>query len=429
MRKTVATRTLTWLTGSSANIFAVSAEPLANFFGFVALRVSSGQSLTRARVAHDTLAVLDAAQRDALAAIVEDQRPAHAETRAARLAMTRALEGLLVGEAVTCEDFLALGRAFGAAEGELGRIIAQGFGAIAQTLTAEQHQALALVRRAHAAGQPEQAPRPNARVTLPDVDRLELVNLAAQFLSWTTGTPAHNDFEMVGKPSRHFGLVSFRTPSARWVMAQEVLELLTADQRRMLDRAVARNVDSFDEFLAARSRLMRALEVALVGRQIDAGRVRTTGAAMGEIEASMTWAQARAMLDVRNSLDGSQAVRLLEMRTRYTRAGLHAGSQGPVALGRRLFVQCALCHAEGGNGIAPGLVGVLGRRIAGGPGYDAYSPAMQDFGEINGIWTTALLDFFLQSPGAAVPGTTMGFDGLPDEADRAAVTAYLATLD
>ena len=55
LRHAVASRTLTWLTGSSSNNDYVSVGRLANFFGFVALRVSSGHSLSRSAVAKETL--------------------------------------------------------------------------------------------------------------------------------------------------------------------------------------------------------------------------------------------------------------------------------------------------------------------------------------------------------------------------------------
>lgn len=48
LRSALSSRTLTWLTGTSANNDYISVGRLANFFGFVALRVSSGHSLTRA---------------------------------------------------------------------------------------------------------------------------------------------------------------------------------------------------------------------------------------------------------------------------------------------------------------------------------------------------------------------------------------------
>ena len=43
-------------------------------------------------------------------------------------------------------------------------------------------------------------------------------------------------------------------------------------------------------------------------------------------------------------------------------------------------------------------------------------------------WTPENLYLFLKSPKADVPGTKMGFAGLPHPEDRANLIAYLSTL-
>lgn len=433
LRSALASRTLTWLTGTSANNDYVSVGRMANFFGFVALRVSSGQSLTRAHVAKDTLAVLDRSQIDILVALLDEQVPPHDIAQAARFQMNRALERLLVGEDVAEEDFLLLGQAFGAAEAELGRAIAQRFGEIATTLTADQRDRLGIIRAAHASGQPDRVPDTHVRVRLPDVNRQELVNLAARFLSWTTGSPEFNDFEVVGKPSQHFGFVSLRLASGhsvrRGAVAREVLVLLTPDQRQMLDVAVQQNALLFPDFLAVRADLMRTLEVALTGQLIDTETVGQLGSKVGALEARMTWAQAKAMLNVRDALTAEQRDKLLALRARHsaTEAGVQRDGED---LGRQLFAQCVLCHAPSrGNAVAPSLAGIVGRTIAADAGYELYSPALRDFAQTERIWTTDLLDAFLRSPRKLVPGTTMVFDGFEKEQDRAALLDYLETLD
>lgn len=434
LRSAVASRTLTWLTGTSANNDYISVGRMANFFGFVALRVSSGQSLTRAHVARDTLAVLDPTQIDVLVTLLEEQGPPHQTTQEARIQMNRALERLLVGEDVAPADFLALGRTYGAAEAELGRVIAQRFGEIAASLTPDQREMHAAIRVAHAAGQPDAAPAQGSHVQLPDVDRQELVNLAARFLSWTTGSPEFNDFEVVGKPSQHFGFVSLRLASGhsvrRGAVAGEVLDLLTPDQTRMLDVAVRQNADVFPDFLAVRAELMRELEMALQGEVIEPETVRRLGAKVGEIEARMTWAQAQAMLSVRDALSADQLDALLAMRARYTVADAEGALLDAVDHGRQLFAQCVLCHAPSrDNAVAPSLTGIVGRQIAADAAYDLYSPALRRFAQSEAIWSADLLDAFLRSPRALVPGTTMGFDGFDAADDRAALLEYLGTLD
>ncbi|MEM1264491.1 MAG: hypothetical protein AAGI50_00575 [Pseudomonadota bacterium] len=369
-----------------------------------------------------------------LSALLDEHARPHRITQAARIEMNRALERLLVGEDVAQADFLVLGQAYGAAEAELGRVIAQRFGEIAASLTPVQQDGLAVIRAAHAAGQPDRVPEARARVRLPDVDRQELVNLAARFLSWTTGSPDLNDFEVVGKPSQHFGFVNLRLASGhsvrRGAVAAEVLDLLTPDQHLILDVAVRQNVALFPEFLSVRADLMRVLEVALIGEPIDRDTVARLGAGVGEIEARMTWAQATAMLSVRDTLTADQLEALLALRARYTVAEAGGVQPDGVDQGRRLFAHCVLCHAPSqGDAVAPSLAGIVGREIASDAEYRHYSPALQRFAQSEGSWSIDLLDAFLRSPRAVVPGTTMGFDGFDAEQDRTALLDYLATLD
>lgn len=97
---------------------------------------------------------------------------------------------------------------------------------------------------------------------------------------------------------------------------------------------------------------------------------------------------------------------------------------GRAAAGEVVFHQCMGCHAVGEgaqNGIGPSLNGVVGRSAGHAPGY-RYSSAMRNAGL---TWDRATLARFLKSPSEVVPGTRMGFPGLPSAQDRADVIAYL----
>ncbi len=86
--------------------------------------------------------------------------------------------------------------------------------------------------------------------------------------------------------------------------------------------------------------------------------------------------------------------------------------------------RCAACHdwSKGGpNKIGPNLYGVVDRPKASHPGFD-YSAAMKGKG---GNWSYADLFNFLRQPAAFVPGTKMGFAGLPRGQDRLNVIAFL----
>lgn len=193
----------------------------------------------------------------------------------------------------------------------------------------------------------------------------------------------------------------------------------------MLDAAADHDAQVFGDFLKARAQLMRTLEVALSGEVIDAEQVQRLGAAVGELEASMTWAQATAMLQVRTNLSEGQLSDLLALREECT-AGQDSLPQDPVDRGRQLFAQCALCHdSTDRQAVASELTGIVDRQIANDETFDGYSHALRTYAETNRTWSEALLDSFLESPRSLVPGTYMGFDGLDERQDRSAVIAYL----
>ncbi len=95
--------------------------------------------------------------------------------------------------------------------------------------------------------------------------------------------------------------------------------------------------------------------------------------------------------------------------------------------GERTFRQCAACHTvdQGGqNRVGPNLWGVFGADVGHHEGFN-YSDALTS---IAGIWTVDKLNAYLENPRGFAPGNRMAFAGLRNEADRAAVIAYLHSL-
>lgn len=95
--------------------------------------------------------------------------------------------------------------------------------------------------------------------------------------------------------------------------------------------------------------------------------------------------------------------------------------------GQKLFnVQCGACHSSsvGVNMVGPSLFGVVGRK-SGSIANFHYSAANRDAGI---TWDVQTLDKYLVNPRAMLPGTTMPYAGLKNDAQRADVIAYLATL-
>lgn len=98
--------------------------------------------------------------------------------------------------------------------------------------------------------------------------------------------------------------------------------------------------------------------------------------------------------------------------------------------GEAIFKRCQACHdgTKGGpNKVGPNLWGVVGRPIASHPGF-SYSAGMKKFAEEHKNWTYQLISEFITEPRKEVPGTAMGFAGLPKPEERADLLSYLRTL-
>src|ERR1700693_1891307 len=95
-----------------------------------------------------------------------------------------------------------------------------------------------------------------------------------------------------------------------------------------------------------------------------------------------------------------------------------------IAAGQAEFNKCKICHTvdSGGRKAAgPNLHGVFGRK-AGTADKFAYSQAMKDSGI---VWDDETLAKYLHSPRELVPGGSMAFPGIKDDAQIANLLAYL----
>lgn len=98
--------------------------------------------------------------------------------------------------------------------------------------------------------------------------------------------------------------------------------------------------------------------------------------------------------------------------------------------GARAASKCQGCHnfEEGaGNKQGPELYGVVGRPIASHPGF-TYSSDLAAKGAAGETWSYENLNAFLTAPKGFAPETKMNYGGLKNDAERADLIAYLASL-
>lgn len=101
------------------------------------------------------------------------------------------------------------------------------------------------------------------------------------------------------------------------------------------------------------------------------------------------------------------------------------------AAGEKVFAKCKACHMigeEAKNRVGPELNGIDGRKQGSIEDFKGYGADLKAMGEKGGVWNAAELDKYLTNPKAYNPGTKMAFAGLPAEADRADLIAYITSF-
>ncbi len=108
----------------------------------------------------------------------------------------------------------------------------------------------------------------------------------------------------------------------------------------------------------------------------------------------------------------------------FAAAAAFALPKGDPQRGEKIYGRCGACHSIDRDRTGPRHAGLFGRRAGSVPGF-AYSPAMKKAGANGLVWNDDTLDKFLKAPTKYIPGTRMGYAGIPNDQERADLIAYL----
>lgn len=98
-------------------------------------------------------------------------------------------------------------------------------------------------------------------------------------------------------------------------------------------------------------------------------------------------------------------------------------AKADLAQGAQAARKCTVCHSfdkGGANKVGPALWGVVGKDIASGS--FSYSPALKG---VKGKWDFEALSKYIYDPRTFAPGNRMAFAGIKNDAERAALIAWL----
>jgi cytochrome c len=115
---------------------------------------------------------------------------------------------------------------------------------------------------------------------------------------------------------------------------------------------------------------------------------------------------------------------LLVLLAPFGAQGVAAEAGNPAALGKELFKACVACHSiePGRHMTGPSLASIWGRKAGTVEGFTRYSDALK---QADVIWDEPSLDAWLANPKTFIPGNRMTFHGIPEEARRLDLIAYL----
>jgi cytochrome c len=430
LKMALASKAFSWLSGSPADNEKLSVGKTAQFFGFVALRYTSGRSAQRGSLGRAFLDLATEEQKSILLKAVHEEHAVMQAWWVCRSNILRQLEDhLYTGIEMDLKSIHTLAEEFGYLNSKSALIEAKAFSKVENLLSPTQWTALQQFRdKPDLANQKSKGQKRKKVEGLSKDQAAQYEDLFAKCFSWLTGTMKDNQVVPLGQPAQFFGFVSIRHKSghgaSRGQISKSFREILSPSQLSLLDKAVREIRPWVEAFMKTRDSILNEMhKLREGGENFDESNYVKLSKKLGMLEIECALVEAKAYHQIRKLMSEKQEASMMNLRSNYI---LDEAQMEKLSLGERgekLYHLCAACHNKT---IAPVLNGIFEKAIAADRAYE-YSAAMKAY-QVKGVWTEERLTTFLEAPTKVVPGTKMTFQGLLNPDDRAAIVSYLQGL-
>ncbi|MBH9575677.1 Spy/CpxP family protein refolding chaperone [Inhella proteolytica] len=335
---TIAFSGLAFLTGDFAADTFLPPGKVSDYFGFQSLRdtdaVQGGHSpafLTR--IAFNTLAILNPAQRAELIQAAQAQQADVRRFALLRLPLIKAFRQTLErsGPAAKAPLNRAAVRAHSAALYELdGRIAtkrAEAMARVLRGLNAEQRAQLARLKFGDSRTWPDAFEPPERRSLPHDID-VALMTHASELFAWQGGGLDADTYFCPERHAMYFGGFGLKTAPALGKQdfaistaltgdaGADFLTLLNPTQRALIEALPDLQRPQLQEIAQLRRQIATELRRFLTGEKPDAAQIQALSRRYGELDGDLAFLYAQAFAQVGQSLSPAQRSALIQLRER-----------------------------------------------------------------------------------------------------------------
>lgn len=333
---TIAFDGLAFLTGDFGADTFLPPGKVSDYFGFQYMRdidARGGGHNTSflTRIASNTLAILDAAQKAQLAALARQQEAEIRRFAEMRFPLIKAFRRNLAGELPAASSGLdraavmAWSAELYALDGKLAYERAQVMGAVLRSLSPAQREAFAKLKFGDSSTWPDIPEQLDKRTMSHEVN-VAVMTYASEMFAWHAGSL---DADVYFCPERHgmyFGGFGMKTAPAMGKKDYSISTSLTGDsgeallaalderQRRHITDLVPAQRADLAEIVRVRREIAAELRRFLSGEKAEEKKVIALSRRYGELDGEMSWLYASAFAAVGRSLTAEQKTMLASLR-------------------------------------------------------------------------------------------------------------------